>query len=105
MVETHLFYSTDAQLFQRDNWQPAGVENRVGWHSRNRNAFGARNGNHNVSDYRYHVAVENHIAEHHWTEKLADAFLGATLPFYFGCPNASDYFLPGELHPDRHPGL
>ncbi|MCA9026210.1 MAG: hypothetical protein KDA86_13460 [Planctomycetaceae bacterium] len=48
-----------------------------------------------MSDYRYHVAVENHIAEHHWTEKLADAFLGATLPFYFGCPNASDYF-PAE---------
>lgn len=42
--------------------------------------------------YRYHVAVENHVGLHHWTEKLADAFLGGTLPFYHGCPNASDYF-------------
>lgn len=45
--------------------------------------------------YRYHVAVENHIGPHHWTEKLADAFLGATLPFYGGCPNLVDYF-PAE---------
>ena len=26
------------------------------------------------------------------TEKLPDAFLGYTLPFYHGCPNAADYF-------------
>lgn len=45
-----------------------------------------------LDSYRYHVAVENHIGPHHWTEKLADAFLGLTLPFYVGCPNASDYF-------------
>jgi hypothetical protein len=45
--------------------------------------------------FRYHVAVENHIGEQHWTEKLADAFLGMTLPFYAGCPNAVDYF-PAE---------
>jgi len=42
--------------------------------------------------YRYHVAIENYIGTHHWTEKLADAFLGITLPFYCGCPNAGDYF-------------
>ena len=48
-----------------------------------------------LDSYRYHVAIENHIAPHHWTEKLADAFLGCTLPFYHGCPNASDYF-PAE---------
>lgn len=42
--------------------------------------------------YRYHIAVENFIGPHHWTEKLADAFLGLTLPFYCGCPNAADYF-------------
>lgn len=44
---------------------------------------------------RYHVAVENHISPHHWTEKLSDAFLGYCLPFYAGCPNADDYF-PAE---------
>ncbi|MGA9991003.1 MAG: glycosyltransferase family 10 [Thiobacillaceae bacterium] len=44
--------------------------------------------------YRYHIAVENFIGAHHWTEKLADPFLGLTLPFYCGCPNAADYFPP-----------
>lgn len=42
--------------------------------------------------YRYHVAIENFVGEHHWTEKLSDAFLGHTLPFYYGCPNAARYF-------------
>lgn len=42
--------------------------------------------------YKFHVVVENHIAPHHLTEKLPDAFLGFTLPFYYGAPNAADYF-------------
>lgn len=41
---------------------------------------------------KYHIAIENHIGKHHWTEKLADSYLGLTLPFYYGCPNISDYF-------------
>ena len=45
-----------------------------------------------LRDYRYHVAIENFIGEHHWTEKLADPFLGLSLPFYCGCPNAEAYF-------------
>ena len=45
-----------------------------------------------LDPYRYHIVIENHLAIHHWTEKLADAFLGLTLPFYCGCPNAADYF-------------
>lgn len=45
-----------------------------------------------LDTYRYHVAIENYIGPHHWTEKLSDAFLGLTLPFYAGCPNAADYF-------------
>jgi hypothetical protein len=45
-----------------------------------------------LDPYRYHIAIENQIAPHHWTEKLADAFLGFTLPFYCGCPNAAEYF-------------
>ncbi|QTN31329.1 glycosyltransferase [Akkermansiaceae bacterium] len=48
-----------------------------------------------VDGYRYHIAIENHIAEHHWTEKLADPLLGYSLPFYCGCPNAADY-LPAD---------
>jgi glycosyl transferase family 10 (putative fucosyltransferase) len=45
-----------------------------------------------LDEYKYHLAIENHICTHHWTEKLADAFLGRTLPLYAGCPNARDYF-------------
>lgn len=45
-----------------------------------------------LRDYRYHVAIENFVGAHHWTEKLADPFLGLSLPFYYGCPNAADYF-------------
>lgn len=45
-----------------------------------------------LDSYRYHVAIENHLAPHHWTEKLADAFLGCTLPFYCGAPDADRYF-------------
>ena len=48
-----------------------------------------------TDNYRYQIAVENHVAPHHWTEKLTDAYLGYCLPFYFGCPNVSDYF-PAE---------
>lgn len=49
--------------------------------------------------YRCHIAIENHIGPHHWTEKLADAFLGFTLPFYYGCPNVTDYFPADSLVP------
>jgi len=45
-----------------------------------------------LDPYRYHIAIENHRAPHHWTEKLADPFLGACMPIYYGCPNAADYF-------------
>jgi hypothetical protein len=45
-----------------------------------------------LDPYRYHVAIENHVCPHHWTEKLADPFLGYALPFYHGAPNAADYF-------------
>jgi hypothetical protein len=47
-----------------------------------------------LDPYRYHLAIENHLGPHHWTEKLADPFLGACLPLYYGCPNAEDYFPP-----------
>ncbi|MCX6936627.1 MAG: glycosyltransferase family 10 [Verrucomicrobia bacterium] len=52
-----------------------------------------------LDPYRYHLAIENHVGRHHWTEKLSDAFLGLTLPFYYGCPNAADYFPPESFIP------
>ena len=45
-----------------------------------------------VRPFRFHVAIENHYSEHHWTEKLADAYLGEAVPVYVGCPNIADYF-------------
>jgi hypothetical protein len=48
-----------------------------------------------LDPYRYHLAIENHYGPHHWTEKLSDAFLGACMPIYYGCPNAEEYF-PAE---------
>jgi hypothetical protein len=45
-----------------------------------------------LDPYLYHIALENHVYPHHMTEKLPDAFLGYTLPFYYGCPNANEYF-------------
>lgn len=42
--------------------------------------------------YCYHIAIENHIEDHHWTEKIADCFLSFSLPFYYGPKNISDYF-------------
>jgi len=47
--------------------------------------------------FRYHVVLENHIALHHWTEKLSDAFLARCLPFYAGAPNTNDYFPAGSV--------
>ena len=45
-----------------------------------------------LDDYECHLAIENHPADHHWTEKLSDTFLGLAYPFYFGAPNVYDYF-------------
>ena len=42
--------------------------------------------------FKYHLTIENHYCAHHWTEKLADCYLGLCLPLYYGCPNLADYF-------------
>jgi hypothetical protein len=45
-----------------------------------------------LEPYKYHVTIENHIGEHHWSEKLADAFLAECLPFYAGDPIVDEIF-------------
>ena len=45
--------------------------------------------------YRYHLAVENHVAPGHWSEKVADALLCECLPFYAGDPTLGEV-LPKE---------
>lgn len=52
-----------------------------------------------LDPFRYHIVIENHVGMHHWSEKLSDAFLGLSLPFYHGCPNAADYFPEGSFVP------
>lgn len=45
-----------------------------------------------ISPFQYHLALENCSATDYWTEKVADAFLGNSFLFYWGCPNLSDFF-------------
>lgn len=49
--------------------------------------------------YKYHIAVENHIQPHHWTEKVSDALLAGCLIFYAGDPLISDCFPEGSIIP------
>ena len=63
------------------------------WFGRGVRAFGQK---FEVMDpYKYHIVVENHVAPHHWSEKIADAFLGECLPFYAGDPLLTEVF-PSE---------
>ena len=63
------------------------------WYGRGVRPFGRK---FEVLDpYKYHVTVENHIAPHHWSEKIADAFLCECLPFYAGDPLLAEVF-PAE---------
>lgn len=48
-----------------------------------------------LDSFRFHLAIENWVGKHHWTEKFSDPILSECLPIYFGCPNMTDYF-PSE---------
>jgi hypothetical protein len=52
-----------------------------------------------LDPFKYHLVVENHVGLDHWSEKLSDSYLGLSLPFYHGCPNAADYFPEGSFIP------
>jgi hypothetical protein len=45
-----------------------------------------------LSPYKYHIALENSVYPHYWTEKLGDVYLSGAYPIYYGCPNLGDYF-------------
>lgn len=45
-----------------------------------------------LSMYKYSLVMENCRYWNYWTEKLADAYLSLTFPFYSGCPNLDSYF-------------
>lgn len=45
-----------------------------------------------LKDYRYSIVLENQARHNIITEKICDAYLGLTFPFYWGAPNLDDYF-------------
>ena len=52
-----------------------------------------------LSDYRYHIAVENYIHPYHWTDKISDPLLGLCLTFYAGDPCLQEIFPPESFVP------
>lgn len=44
--------------------------------------------------YKYHIAIENCRTHYYFSEKITDAFLTLTIPFYYGCYNIHKYFPP-----------
>jgi Glycosyltransferase family 10 (fucosyltransferase) C-term len=50
-----------------------------------------------ILPYKYHIALENSVLDHYWTEKIGDAFLGYSLPLYHGCKNITSYFPSDSL--------
>lgn len=48
-----------------------------------------------LNDYRYHVAAENYIGDHHWSDKISDPLLALCLTFYAGDPKLAE-ILPAE---------
>ena len=45
-----------------------------------------------MDPFRCHVAIENHIAPGHWTEKISDCFLAECVPLYHGDPDIGAVF-------------
>lgn len=45
-----------------------------------------------LAPYRYSLCMENSSMPDYLSEKLPDCFLAYTFPFYWGAPNAADYF-------------
>lgn len=50
-----------------------------------------------IWDYRYHVVLENDRSQYYMSEKLPDAFLGWSFPFYSGGPQAEKIFPAGSF--------
>lgn len=56
-----------------------------------------------LSQYKYHIVIENSSQKYYWTEKLSDCLLAETFPFYYGCTNMEDYvprdtYEPIDIH-------
>ncbi len=47
-----------------------------------------------LDPYKYSLAIENHVAKGHWSEKIADVLLAEALPFYAGDPDLGKVLPP-----------
>ena len=45
-----------------------------------------------IDPYLFSIAIENSQHENYWTEKIADVYLGHTMPIYHGCKNIDNFF-------------
>lgn len=45
-----------------------------------------------ISNYKYHIVLENSSYDDYWTEKLSDCLLGQAYPIYYGAKNLKKYF-------------
>ena len=44
--------------------------------------------------FKFSICMENCCINDYWSEKLADCFLGYSIPLYYGCKNIDNYFSP-----------
>lgn len=49
--------------------------------------------------YKYHLAIENAVHPHYWTEKLSDPLLARCKVFYYGATKINDYFSSKSVVP------
>lgn len=45
-----------------------------------------------LKDYEYSVAIENSCEDYYLSEKLFDCFLNNTVPIYYGCKRAGEFY-------------
>ena len=52
-----------------------------------------------IGPYRCHIVIENYQNENYWSEKVTDAWLGYSLPFYYGATDLGKHFPPESFIP------
>jgi hypothetical protein len=50
-----------------------------------------------ILPYKFHICIENSSHDNYWTEKIADSYLGYSVPIYYGCTNIESYFSSNSM--------
>lgn len=61
-----------------------------------------------LSQFKFMICFENTSSSHYITEKLHNAYLGGTIPIYWGCTNAKTWLNPNaflQLEDDSEAGM